>query len=183
MKGVVVHFDPERGFGFLRTPEHEEDVFVHVREVRDRQTLSPGQSVRFEMRQGEKGMEAHTVIPGGKPISPVAGFGVVALLIAGGIALALVQWLEWPALATWLIGISLVTFGTYGWDKWQAKRQGFRVPELVLHGEALVGGTLGALIGQSLFRHKTIKGRFRIVFWTIFVLQIAGIIWYLIARG
>lgn len=48
-------------------------------------------------------------------------------------------------------------FLLYGFDKFQAKRNGFRVPEIVLLGLALVGGALGATIGRSLFNHKTRK--------------------------
>jgi uncharacterized membrane protein YsdA (DUF1294 family) len=47
------------------------------------------------------------------------------------------------------------------------------VPETVLHGLALAGGTLGAYVGMHLFRHKTIKGSFRLVFWVIALLQVA----------
>lgn len=183
MKGVVVHFDADRGFGFIRSPELEDDVFVHVREVQDRQDLKPGQSVRFEVRKGEKGMEAHGVLPGARPVSPVIGFGLAAFFLAAVIALAITQLLQWPVLIAWLVGITLVTFLTYGFDKWRARRRKFRVPERVLHLEALFGGTVGALIAQSLFRHKTIKGSFRIVFWAIFALQIAAVVWYLIATS
>jgi uncharacterized membrane protein YsdA (DUF1294 family) len=41
----------------------------------------------------------------------------------------------------------------------------------VLHGLALAGGSLGCYAGMRAFRHKTIKGTFRIVFWVIVVLQ------------
>ncbi len=51
------------------------------------------------------------------------------------------------------------------------------MPEAVLHGMALAGGSLGAYTAMRLFRHKTIKGRFRLVFWSIVVLQLAIIAW------
>jgi uncharacterized membrane protein YsdA (DUF1294 family) len=79
---------------------------------------------------------------------------------------------EWYLVA-WLAGITLATFFYYGFDKWRAKISGSRVPEAALHGLSLVGGSLGAYAGMKWFRHKTIKGRFRIVFWAIIFLQIA----------
>jgi len=42
-----------------------------------------------------------------------------------------------------------------------------------LHTLAAVGGSPGALLGMSLFRHKTIKGKFRILFWCIVALQVS----------
>jgi uncharacterized membrane protein YsdA (DUF1294 family) len=85
------------------------------------------------------------------------------------------------ALAVWLVGVNVVAFAYYGYDKSRAGSGGRRVPELVLHGLALFGGTLGAYAGMRLFRHKTIKGQFRIFFWIIVVLQ-AGLVAALIYR-
>src|SRR5207249_3926096 len=94
--------------------------------------------------------------------------GAVLLLVALG-----ANW-TWPLFAVaWLAAVSVTTFGYYGFDKARARRGGRRVPELVLHGLAFAGGSLGAYAGMRFFRHKTIKGTFRIVFWTIAVLQIA----------
>lgn len=51
--------------------------------------------------------------------------------------------------------LSVIAFVAYGWDKWQAKRGGWRVPEKNLHALALIGGFVGALLGMRVFRHKT----------------------------
>ncbi len=71
------------------------------------------------------------------------------------------------------MGISLVTFVQYGWDKRQAKKQKRRIPEKRLHLLALLGGTPGALLGQLFFRHKTKKKRFQVVFIGVVLLQTA----------
>ena len=78
----------------------------------------------------------------------------------------------WVLLA-WIIGINLVTFIYYGFDKRRAKNNGRRVPEAALLGLGLAGGSLGAYVGMRWFRHKTIKGRFQILFWGIVALQAA----------
>ena len=79
-------------------------------------------------------------------------------------------------LAAWLVSVSVVTFAYYGHDKGRARNAGNRVPEVVLHGLALAGGSIGAYAGMRLFRHKTVKGTFRIVFWVIAVLQVLLIV-------
>ena len=59
------------------------------------------------------------------------------------------------ALAVWLIAINLVTFAVYGIDTRRARRGAWRVPEKTLFLLPLLGGSIGALLGMRVFRHKT----------------------------
>ena len=84
----------------------------------------------------------------------------------------------WPPwLAGWLVAVNVLAFSYYGYDKRQAVVQGRRIPEIVLQGLAAVGGSPGAFLGMRAFRHKTVKGSFRILFWGIVIVQIALIAW------
>jgi len=76
-------------------------------------------------------------------------------------------------LATDVLLLSLLTLGLYAWDKRQAGRRGWRVAEKRLHLLSLLGGWPGALIGQRWLRHKSIKARFRFVFWLTVVLHVS----------
>ncbi len=80
-------------------------------------------------------------------------------------------------LGFWLLGVNLTTFAYYGWDKWRARHAARRIPELILHTLSVLGGSLGAYTGMRTFRHKTIKGSFRFLFWTIVVLQLVLVGW------
>lgn len=104
----------------------------------------------------------------------------LALALAGTLGLGLLfgaAW-SWPLwLASWLIALNVVTLAYFGYDKAQARKAARRVPEAVLHTQAALGGSPGALAGMLLFRHKTIDGPFRIVFWCIVVLQTLLAIW------
>ncbi len=51
--------------------------------------------------------------------------------------------------------VSLIAFVAYGRDKRKAKKKTWRTPESVLLGLGFFGGAVGALLGMSLFRHKT----------------------------
>lgn len=65
-----------------------------------------------------------------------------------------------------LIGINVIAFLAFGWDKWQSTRPGAsRIAERTLIALALLGGALGALLGQQVFRHKTQKQPFRTLLW------------------
>jgi uncharacterized membrane protein YsdA (DUF1294 family) len=79
-------------------------------------------------------------------------------------------WLPW--LANWLLVVNVVTFGYYALDKYLARLMLWRIPEVTLYTLGAIGGSLAALLAMWFFRHKTIKPSFRIVFWSIAVLQI-----------
>ncbi|MFT5299733.1 MAG: uncharacterized membrane protein YsdA (DUF1294 family) [Mariniblastus sp.] len=70
--------------------------------------------------------------------------------------------------------ISVVTFLFYGWDKRQARKDGWRTPESKLHGLAFAGGWPGAMLGQNYFRHKTQKFSFKIMTWVAAAVHLAG---------
>ncbi len=73
---------------------------------------------------------------------------------------------------SWIISVSLASFLTYGYDKSIAGHNVTRMPEVVLHALTLLGGTFGSFLGMQIFRHKTQKKSFRIVFWAIVAIQI-----------
>lgn len=63
----------------------------------------------------------------------------------------------------YFIVINLLSFLLYGLDKYKAIRQEWRIPERALLLMAFVGGAFGALSAMRIFRHKTRKGRFRLM--------------------
>lgn len=58
--------------------------------------------------------------------------------------------------------VNLAAFVLYGIDKYRAKRGHWRIPEATLILIAVIGGSIGALGGMYLFRHKTRKPRFSV---------------------
>lgn len=56
--------------------------------------------------------------------------------------------------------VNLAAFALYGIDKRRAQRGKWRVPEATLLLIAVIGGSVGALAGMYLFRHKTRKPKF-----------------------
>ena len=62
---------------------------------------------------------------------------------------------ELIALLLYLAAVNLVTFAVYGADKRRAKKDRRRVSEKTLFLLAIIGGSVGALLGMKVFRHKT----------------------------
>lgn len=83
------------------------------------------------------------------------------------------------ALAVWLIAINLVTFAVYGADKRRARRGAWRVPEKTLFLLPLLGGSIGALLGMRVFRHKTKHWYFVWGVPAILLAQLALAVWLL----
>lgn len=86
-------------------------------------------------------------------------------------------WLIW-----YLVAINVVTMFVYGVDKAKSHRvNSRRISERTLLIMALVGGSIGALIGMKLFRHKTQKLSFQAPLAVIIGLQIL-LIWLVFFR-
>ena len=62
---------------------------------------------------------------------------------------------QYKILAVYLVVINLITFVSFGMDKWKAKKGKWRIPEKTLMMFAVAGGSVGALVGMYGFRHKT----------------------------
>ena len=75
--------------------------------------------------------------------------------------------------AAWLLITNLTAFAMYGLDKLKAKKEKRRIPEKTLIGIAVIGGSLGALAGMYLFRHKTLHKKFTIGVPAILAIQCA----------
>lgn len=81
----------------------------------------------------------------------------------------------------WLVFINLLAFVLFGLDKWKARRGAWRISENALMLLAVLGGSLGALAGMRVFRHKTRHRKFSIGVPLLLVLDVAlavlGRIW------
>lgn len=60
-EGVVARYDDERGFGFITPDAGGDDLFVHVSVVRGAEPLYPGDRVRYQVRQSDRGPQADRV--------------------------------------------------------------------------------------------------------------------------
>jgi CspA family cold shock protein len=63
--GTVKWFNDAKGFGFIAPDDGGEDLFAHFSEVKSEgfKSLSDGQKVSFEVKQGPKGKQAANIKP------------------------------------------------------------------------------------------------------------------------
>ncbi len=65
------------------------------------------------------------------------------------------------ALLYYLIVINIVTFLIFVIDKWKAKHGSWRISEATLLILAVIGGSIGALLGMKIWHHKTMHKKFK----------------------
>ena len=83
-------------------------------------------------------------------------------------------------LTTYLVLVNALAFILMLADKQKAKKGAWRIPEATLMGIAALGGSVGAIAGMYLFRHKTRHTKFTLGLPLILALQLVLI--YLICQ-
>ena len=84
------------------------------------------------------------------------------------------------ALYVYLAAMNLLDFVLMGVDKSKSKRGAWRIPEVRLLLVAVIGGSVGGILGMLLFRHKTRHAAFALGLPVILLVQL--VLAYLIFR-
>lgn len=78
----------------------------------------------------------------------------------------------------YLLAVNLIGFALMGIDKRKAKKRAFRIPEATLFLVAIIGGSIGSILGMHLFHHKTRHWYFLYGMPAILVLQIILVVFF-----
>ncbi len=76
----------------------------------------------------------------------------------------------------YLLLVNLFSFSLMGIDKSKARHRKWRIPEKTLFLSALLGGSIGSILGMQLFRHKTKHWYFVIGMPLILVVQLCLVV-------
>lgn len=76
----------------------------------------------------------------------------------------------------YILSVNLGGFIAFGIDKKRSIRSKWRIPETTLMTFALMGGSIGCLLGMKVFRHKTLKPLFSIGIPVILLIQVLIIV-------
>lgn len=62
MKGKVIRFNKDKGYGFIRA-EDEKDIFFHYSQLvmEGFKDIEPGSDVEFDLIESEKGLRANNI--------------------------------------------------------------------------------------------------------------------------
>ena len=176
-RGVLVRWNDERGFGFLRPLEGEgAEVFAHVSAFGSRDGRPrDGEVFDYEFAAAQDGrLRATRVRPAAArarsrvnwlALVPLLGF--VVLLATAVVGRGLSPWVAAPYLV-----MSVLAWFLYARDKRAAAMGRWRVSEATLQATALLGGWPGAVLAQQVLRHKNRKAGFQAVFWVVVALNV-----------
>ncbi|WP_125981571.1 cold-shock protein [Loigolactobacillus iwatensis] len=62
-RGTVEWFSSQKGYGFISYGDNDDEIFVHFTAIvaDGFKTLSPGDAVEFEIKEGARGLQAANV--------------------------------------------------------------------------------------------------------------------------
>ena len=78
----------------------------------------------------------------------------------------------------YLLAVNILAFVLFGIDKQKARRNLWRIPEKTLLLSALIGGSVGGILGMQFFHHKIRKPKFAIGVPVILVVEIV-VVWFI----
>ena len=193
-KGKLITWNDEKGYGFIAPFSGAAQVFIHARAFGNR-TRRPelDDVVTYTLSKDKQGRPraVNATLAGDKRPSRTkrgssAGSAwsilVAVVFLAAAGAAVLVANLP-PTILLIYLAASAVTFIAYAIDKSAARKGGWRTKEGTLHLLALIGGWPGALVAQSVLRHKSRKQPFRVIFWLTVILNCAALAWLLTPGG
>lgn len=188
-KGSITGWQDERGFGFIEPEAGGRRVFAHIRSFpRGGRRPEDGDAVTYEVVPGTKGrvQAGRIAFAGtgrrrqrrtGRRSYPVALILLAGVAVAIAIAAAVFSGVVPVTVPAIYIGMSLVTFLAYAWDKWAAMNGRWRTPEDTLLMLCLFGGWPGGLLASRTLRHKSRKRSYRLKFALAVLLNLVVLGW------
>lgn len=82
------------------------------------------------------------------------------------------------SLVYYILGVNIITFLLMGIDKRKAIKKQYRIPERTFWVLALLGGSIGIVVGMRLFRHKTKHRNFYIGVPILLIIQFFLLIYF-----
>lgn len=76
-------------------------------------------------------------------------------------------------LIVYFLIMTIIGYISMGMDKSKAKKHAWRIPEATLFSIAILGGSIGSILGMYHFRHKTKHWYFVVGMPVIFFVQLA----------
>ena len=76
-------------------------------------------------------------------------------------------------LIAYFLVMNIIGYAIMGVDKAKAKKHAWRIPEATLFSVAILGGSIGCILGMFHFRHKTKHWYFVVGMPLIFFIQLA----------
>ncbi|NJD08083.1 MAG: DUF1294 domain-containing protein [Methylococcaceae bacterium] len=201
-KGILVLWNDDKGFGFVRPEGGDKDFFVHISAIKNyhkglSRRPTTGDTVRFQpdsnAPDGGQRRISHAIVeeleaagatdaapasaaPSGTAFSRIPGLLIKLLAILPVLfSLDVVLRYHNPMPLAAYVFMTPLTIMYYAEDKRRALQHLWRIPNVYMHCFEILGGWPGALLAQNAYRHKLKRGTYQNGFWAIVALH--GIAW------
>lgn len=184
-QGRIHDWNDDKGFGFVTPNGGGDRAFVHIKAFSRRaRRPADGDIVTYATSRDTKGrLQAADIrfAKAGASTETRAKAGVLApafalLTFLAIVGAALIGRLPILVAAAYAV-MSAIAFVAYGMDKSAANAGRWRTPESTPHLLGLACGWPGALLAQRLFRHKSRKRAFQVVFWATVAINLIALAW------
>lgn len=191
LKGKLIKWKTDKAFGFITPNGGGDAIFIHKTALKNRhRTPKVNDVITFSVIQDSQGRYCadQATFSGekshNKQTKGINTFSIyLSLIFITLVAVAyFLGYLPQKILLVYL-GVSIMTFIAYAFDKSKAQRGKWRTQESTLHLLALLGGWPGAALAQQLLRHKSKKKEFRLTFWFTVFINTATLGWLMTAQG
>ena len=190
-QGKVSSWNDAKGYGFVTPHGGGTRAFAHIKSfTKHGRRPVDGDFVTYEVTQDSKGRTQAIKIryPGErttemkKTSNPYPSYGIAGTF---GVLVLLLSMLGKIPLELFFVYVTLsgVTFLAYAFDKAAAMNRRWRTKEKTLHFLGLLGGWPGALFAQQMFRHKSKKEEFQMLFWFTVLANCGALIWFTTENG
>jgi len=185
-QGRLTSWNDDKGYGFVTPNGGGDRVFVHITAFTNKRrrpvdgeliTYRVVTDSRNRLRADEIGYPAEPK-PVSKQATPQYAMAAALIVPFGCVVVVLAFLGKTPLLVPFAyVIVSGLTFIVYGFDKSAAMNGRWRTKESALHLLSLAGGWPGALVAQQMFRHKSRKVEFQVVFWITVLLNCGVLGW------
>ncbi|TWX66266.1 DUF1294 domain-containing protein [Colwellia demingiae] len=191
LKGKFVKWNVDKAFGFITPNGGGDAIFIHKTALKNRNRIPKiNDVITFSVIQDNQGRYCadQAIFSGEKSHSKqtknISTFSIyLSLIFITFVAVAFFLGYLPQKILLIYIGVSIITFLAYAFDKSKAQRGEWRTQESTLHLLALIGGWPGAAIAQQILRHKSKKKEFRIAFWFTVFVNTATLGWLMTTQG
>lgn len=191
LKGKFVKWNADKAFGFITPNGGGDAIFIHKTALKNRNRIPKiNDVITFSVIQDNQGRYCadQAIFSGEKSHSKqtknISTFSIyLSLIFITFVAVAFFLGYLPQKILLIYIGVSIITFLAYAFDKSKAQRGEWRTQESTLHLLALIGGWPGAAIAQQILRHKSKKKEFRIAFWFTVFVNTATLGWLMTTQG
>lgn len=195
-KGKLIKWNSEKAFGFIQLDGCSANVFIHKTALFNRQrTPKTNDIITFSISKDKSGRicandatflgeklkdeKAKTALKKVLKHAPKKNSKLSIYLSCLFLSAITSAYFIGHIPQKLLLGyfcLSIITFLAYAFDKSKARHGAWRTKESTLHFFSLIGGWPGAAVAQQLFRHKSQKRKFRIIFWLTIMTNFGGLI-------